>query len=146
MPDDPLAKLDAEARSLLEDGRVGRLATADAESAPHVIPVCYAVRDGRIYSIVDEKPKRTTRLARLRHIEANPNVALVVDRYNEDWSALAWVLVRGEASVLDGDEPSHGRAVEALRAKYEQYRSMDLAGRPLIALTPRRVNTWRASE
>ncbi len=146
MPDDPLATLDAEARTLLEDGRVGRLATADAEGAPHVIPVCYTVLDGRIYSIVDEKPKRTTRLARLRHIEANPNVALVVDRYDEDWSALAWVLVRGEATVLEGGEPTHAGAVEALRAKYEQYRSMDLAGRPLIAVTPRRVNAWRASE
>ena len=147
MPDDPLATLNDEARALLEGARVGRLATADAEGAPHVIPVCFALLDGRIYSIVDEKPKRTTRLARLRHIEGNPSVALVVDRYDEDWSMLAWVLVRGAASVLDAatSEDEHRVAVAALRGKYEQYQAMNLEGRPLIVLTPTRVNAWQAS-
>ena len=147
VPDDPLATLNDKARALLERARVGRLATADAAGAPHVIPVCFALLDGRIYSIVDEKPKRTTRLARLRHIEANPSVALVVDRYDEDWSMLAWVLVRGAASVLDAatSKNEHRVAVAALRAKYQQYQAMNLEGRPLIVLTPGRVNAWQAS-
>ena len=146
---DPLAEMTPQARALLEGGRVGRLATIDARGAPHVVPVCFALLTppegaGRIYSVVDEKPKRSVRLQRVRNIEAQPKVALVVDRYAEDWSELAWVMVRGSAQVLDGGE-EYGSALAALRAKYEQYRSMHLEGRPLIRLVPQRVNGWSAS-
>lgn len=144
MTNDPLAPLDRDARGFLEQARVARLATADAAGAPHVIPVCFAVAGGRLYSVVDEKPKRTTHLARLRNIEASPNVALIVDRYDEDWSQLAWVLVRGVARVL-GRGTSYDTGLRALREKYEQYRAMDLEGRPMIELTPSRVTSWRAS-
>jgi PPOX class probable F420-dependent enzyme len=143
MTNDPLASLDEDARRFLDGARVGRLATADAEGAPHVIPVCFALAAGRIYSVVDEKPKRTTRLVRLRNIEANPNVALVVDRYDEDWSRLVWVQVRGEASVLESGA-AYERGLDALRQKYEQYLAMNLDGRPLIEVTPGRVTAWRA--
>ena len=83
-------------------------------------------------------------LKRLRNIEAQPSVALVVDRYVEDWSDLAWVMVRGSAQVLDSGE-EYTSALAALRVKYEQYRSMDLEGRPLIRLVPERVNGWSAT-
>lgn len=143
MTNDPLANLDRDARGFLERARVARLATVDADGAPHVIPVCFALAADRLYSVVDEKPKRTTRLARLRNIEANPSVALIVDRYEEDWSRLAWVQIRGTARVLEYGA-SYDAALNALREKYEQYRAMDLEGRPMIEVTPTRVTAWRA--
>lgn len=134
-------ELSAAARAFVEQSRVGHLATTGADGTPHVVPVCFVLAGGCVYSVVDEKPKRTTRLQRLRNIEARPRAALVIDRYNEDWSRLAWVMLRGPASVLEnGDE--HAAALDALRAKYAQYREMGLAGRPMIRLEPERVNEW----
>jgi PPOX class probable F420-dependent enzyme len=121
--------------------RVGHLATANADGRPHVVPVCFAYLDGRIYISIDEKPKRSLRLKRLRNIEANPQVALVLDRYDEDWSHLAWVLVQGTATVLDNG-PEHSRALIALREKYPQYRVMGLEDRPVISVTVERVSSW----
>ncbi len=130
-----------DARAFLTQQRVGRLATADADGLPHVVPVCFAIDASVIYMAIDEKPKTTLRLKRLRNIEENPNAALVVDVYDEDWSRLAWVMLRGPADVLtEGAE--HTRAIEALRAKYPQYHSMDLDSRPVIRLTPQRLNSW----
>ena len=124
-----------------ESQRVAHLATADANGRPHVVPVCFAYLNRRIYIAIDEKPKRSLRLKRLRNIEANPQVAIVLDRYDEDWSRLAWVLVQGTAAVLDRG-PEHGRAVAALREKYPQYLEMALEGRPVISVTAERVSSW----
>ncbi len=124
-----------------ESQRVAHLATADANGRPHVVPVCFAYLNRRIYIAIDEKPKRSLRLKRLRNIEENPRVALVLDRYDEDWLRLAWVLVQGTAAVLDRG-PEHGRALTALREKYPQYLEMALEGRPVISVTAERVSSW----
>lgn len=134
-------ELAPDIRRFVEEARVARLATVDGDGAPHLVPVTFALLEGRIYSVVDEKPKRTVRLQRLRNIEANPSVALTVDRYGEDWSELAWVMIRGVASVLDGGA-EYERALDTLRAKYPQYQSMALDGRPMVAVQPQRVNSW----
>ncbi len=123
--------------------RLAHLATADARGRPHVIPVCFVYLDGVFYTPIDEKPKRSTRLRRLRNIEANPDVALVFDEYGEDWSRLGYVLVRGTAAVLGGG-PEQERVAAALREKYPQYRSMALEGQPLIRVRPERVVSWGA--
>ena len=128
-------------RAFIRRASVGRLATVDAGGAPHVVPICFVLLDGRIYSVVDEKPKRTTRLQRLRNIEANPRVALVIDRYSDDWSQLAWVMVRGLAEIIEPGE-EHAAAIASLREKYPQYRSMALDDRPVIRLLPERINAW----
>ena len=128
-------------RAFTERASVGRLATVDAGGAPHVVPICFALLDGLIYSVVDEKPKRTTRLQRLRNLEANPRAALLIDRYSDDWSQLAWVMVRGLAEVIEAGE-EHAAAIAALRAKYRQYRAMALDDRPVIRLSPECVNAW----
>jgi PPOX class probable F420-dependent enzyme len=136
------APLTPEARAFVDEQRVGRLATVDPDGAPHVVPICYALLDdGCLYMAVDEKPKRTERLQRLGNIEGDARFALVIDRYDDDWSRLAWVMVRGRGAVLESGG-AHAAAIEALRGRYEQYRSMDLDGRPLLRLTPDRVNTW----
>ena len=130
-------------RHFLEAGRVGHLATADAQGAPHVVPVCYAVRGEALYITVDEKPKRASArpLKRIANILANPAVAVSVDRYNEDWSRLGWVMLRGLAEILiDGAE--HDAAQALLRQRYIQYRSMRLEDLPVIALRIETVVAW----
>src|SRR5689334_9024254 len=95
---------DSEQR-FLSGRRVAHLATADARGAPHVVPVCFALAGDRIYITLDEKPKRSTSLQRLSNIIVNPSVCFVADRYDEDWSRLGWVMVRGKADILaDGSE------------------------------------------
>lgn len=129
-------------RRFLDRGRVAHLATADAAGAPHLVPVCYAVIDASLYVSVDEKPKRTDiPLKRLRNIEANPKVAVTVDRWDEDWTRLAWVMLRGEAGIL-ADGAEHDAAQAALRGRYPQYRTMALGPLPVIALRIRSVLSW----
>jgi PPOX class probable F420-dependent enzyme len=130
---------------LLHRARVGHLATADRTGVPHVVPVCFAFDGRTVYSAIDEKPKRASprRLRRVRNINANPRVALIVDEYNEDWRRLRYVLVRGTARILErGAE--HARAIMLLRRKYPQYRLMRLEGRPVLRITPRRLVVWTA--
>ena len=125
----------------IERQRVSHLATADRSGRPHVVPVCFAQLDERFYIAIDEKPKRSVRLKRLRNIEENPRVSLVFDRYDDDWERLGWVLVQGTAFVLV-EGPEHERALAALRERYKQYHAMALEGRPVIRVTVERVSSW----
>ncbi len=129
-------------RAFCEQSRVARLATADAKGVPHLVPVCYAIIGDSLYITIDEKPKRTdVPLKRLRNIVVNPEVAVTIDRWDEDWRRLAWVMLRGRAEILpDGEE--HDRAQSRLRERYPQYRTMDLAPLPVIALRIARVSGW----
>jgi PPOX class probable F420-dependent enzyme len=130
--------------TFLERQRVARLATVDERGRPHVVPVCYALLDGVIYTPIDEKPKRAGTLRRVRNILAEPRVCLVVDHYEEDWGRLAWLQVHGRAALVEGPDERR-RAIAALRQRYEQYRTMRLESRELIGLTPGRVRSWRAT-
>ncbi|MGH7212853.1 MAG: TIGR03668 family PPOX class F420-dependent oxidoreductase [Acetobacteraceae bacterium] len=130
------------ARNFLSANRVGHLATADRHGAPHVIPVCYAPDDPTLYITIDEKPKRADRpLKRLRNIAENPRVAFIVDRYDEDWSRLGWVMLRGLAEILRAGS-EHDHAQQLLRDRYPQYLGMNLAHLPVIALRIARVTSW----
>ena len=138
--------LDAAQTSFLVRRRVARLATADADGEPHAIPVCFAYTPGAVYIALDEKPKDVppTRLKRVRNILENPRVALVADRYSEDWSLLAFVMVRGTAGLIEPDTKEHGAAVRLLRGKYHQYETMRIEENPVIALGPEKVASWGA--
>src|SRR6266536_2061058 len=117
-------------RQLVESARVGHLGTAGpaahvgpdppAGPHPHVVPVCYALVGDTVYSVVDHKPKRSTRLRRIANVEATGRACLLVDRYDEDWTRLWWVRLDGPARVVD-DAAEARRAVDALVAKYPQY-------------------------
>ena len=133
--------LSATELRFIKSQRVAHLATADKAGRPHVVPVCFAHLDGRFCIAIDEKPKRSLRLKRLRNIGENPRVALVFDRYDNDWSRLGWVLLQGLAVILI-EGPEHERALVALRERYEQYRSMALEGRPVISVTAEKVSSW----
>lgn len=124
--------------------RVARFATASRDGAPHAIPICFVYRGGLFYSAIDEKPKSGAKLRRLRNIEENRQAAMIFDSYDEDWTKLAWVLVRGQASMLyAGSERDD--AVAALREKYHQYSAMDFGGKPVIRVQPEQVSSWAHS-
>ena len=140
-----LADAPAWARAMLRDARVGRLATADLRGRPLVVPVCFALAGTVIYSAIDAKPKRdpSRPLRRVRNVLENPQAALVIDEYDEDWTWLCYVIIEGTAAVLPaGDELA--LAVDVLTEKYPQYRAMGLSHEPgsMIRLTVDRVVPW----
>ncbi|HEY7151334.1 MAG TPA: TIGR03668 family PPOX class F420-dependent oxidoreductase [Solirubrobacterales bacterium] len=132
----------AEARALFEPARVARLATADAEGRPHLVPICFALDGDRIVTAVDHKPKRTTGLRRLRNIEANPRASALVDAYEDDWTRLWWARADGAARAVDPGSPEHRRAVELLGERYHQYREQPPEG-PAIVLSVSHWSGWR---
>ena len=139
------AVLGEDERAFLEGCRVAHFATADAAGVPHVVPVCFALAGETVYIAIDRKPKSGKPLKRLRNIAENPHVALTADHYDDaDWTRLRWVMVRGRAELLEGG-PEHAAAHRHLRTRYRQYRAMDLAPLPVIAIRIERVTRWSAA-
>jgi PPOX class probable F420-dependent enzyme len=126
-------------RRRVSEARVARLSTVRPDGRPHVVPCCFALDGERVYSAVDAKPKSTLALRRLDNVRAVPSVALLVDHYDEDWSALWWVRLDGTARVIDAGQ-QFTRALECLREKYEHYTREPPPG-PVIVID---VTAWRA--
>ena len=135
--------LSSDERQFLNAQRVGHLATADEQAIPHVVPICFVVSDSTLYSSIDDKPKEKSRrpLKRLRNIETNPTVSVVIDRYDEDWTLLGWILLWGRAEILTAGS-EHDRAQELLRHRYPQYRAMQISTYPVIAVRIERTASW----
>ena len=131
---------------MLKEARVARLATLDAKSRPHIVPVCFAYDGKHFYTAVDQNPKRVPgeRLARLQNIRAVPLVALLIDEYNEDWTQLWYILIRGKAKLIPTSaHKERVWAIGKLRTKYPQYAQGMLADdAPIIRITPERVTVW----
>jgi len=127
----------------LRSARTGHLATANAKGRPQVVPVCFVFDGQAIYSVLDAKPKTTPlrQLRRVKNILANPQVSLVVDHYEEDWDKLQYILVSGDAELLESGE-KWALAIAMLREKYPQYQAMDLDQSPVIRITPVRYSPW----
>ena len=135
--------------AFVHEARVGRLATASMAGEPHLIPVCFVYDGAAFYTAVDAKPKRVvpSRLRRIQNIRGNPRAALLLDRYEEDWSRLRYVLVRGRAELLEAGSGDARAAAALLREKYPQYRAMPGFGEaPIIRLVPERVVRWSAQQ
>jgi PPOX class probable F420-dependent enzyme len=131
-------------RAKLETARVARLATLDAGRRSHAVPVCFTFDGSVFYSAIDRKPKRVPprRLARLKNIKETPQVALLVDQYDEDWTRLWYVLVRGEADLVSA-AAEHKGAIQRLRAKHSQCHADMLADdAPVLRITPVRITAW----
>ena len=133
-------------KKILKNARVGRLATLDDKNQPHIVPICF-VYDGKLlYTAVDRKPKRVSRerLVRLRNIRAVPRIALLIDEYDDDWTKLWYVLIRGKAKLIPKSaHKEHASAIRKLRAKYPQYAQGMLADdAPIIRITPERATFW----
>jgi PPOX class probable F420-dependent enzyme len=130
--------------TFIRDSRVARLATVSRDGQPLVVPICYAYDGERLYSVIDQKPKRVPpeRLKRVRNIRENPKVSLIIDDYDENWTQLRYVIIQAEAEVLfEGEEQK--RAIALLQGKYSQYQEMDITGGPVIKITPKRIMSWR---
>ena len=131
----------------LADARRAVLVTIDPAGLPRPVPICHVLLDGAVYTPLDEKPKASAdplALARVRDIEARPDVVLLVDRWSEDWTSLAWLRVYGRATVIAGGVDGHAEAVAALREKYPQYAGHRLGERPVIRVVPVRSRSWGA--
>ena len=127
----------------LSERRIAHLATADRDGAPHVVPVCFVVSGMTLYVTIDAKPKRQPprRLKRLRNIAENAQVALVVDRYEEDWGRLGWVMLTGRAEIL-AEGAEHDAAQDLLRGRYPQLAAMQIAELPVIGVRIAHVRSW----
>jgi PPOX class probable F420-dependent enzyme len=130
--------------AFVQKQRVARLATADENGSPHLIPVCYAFDGTRFYTPLDEKPKRVagSSLRRVRNIEARHEASLLIDQYDDDWSRLGYVLVHGRAELIEPGHETHAQALTLLRARYIQYRTMALEQYSVIMITPESVTSW----
>lgn len=131
---------ESAARERFGGARVATLATADAAGVPHLVPFTFAVAGDLVFHAVDHKPKRSANLRRIHNIRENSRVSALVDHYDEDWSALWWVRLRGRARVVErGDELAD--AVVALQARYEQYRDRPPGG-PAIVVAIEDWSNW----
>jgi PPOX class probable F420-dependent enzyme len=126
----------------LAAARVARLATTDPDGRPHLVPIVFALDGDTLYSAVDAKPKRSKTLRRIENARERPEVTILVDHYDDDWSRLWWIRLRGRARVLD-DGPEAERALALLREKYPQYRD-EPPGRPVLAVDVTEVREWSA--
>lgn len=119
---------------------VASLGTTRESGSPHLVPITFAVDAETVYSMVDRKPKTTTSLQRLANIAANPDVSLLVDHYEDDWTGLWWVRVDGTASVSD-DAATLTAARTLLQSKYQQYGDQPPDG-PAISIAITGVTWW----
>jgi PPOX class probable F420-dependent enzyme len=140
-------------RVFVASARTAVLATTPSNGPPRLVPICFVLDETaaplRIYSPLDEKPKRVANprdLARVRDIAANPAVSLLIDRWSEDWSALGWLRIEGRADLIEGadagTEAEHAWAVSELRSKYPQYGPHRLELRPVIRIVVERARSW----
>jgi PPOX class probable F420-dependent enzyme len=119
--------------------RVARLATIDPSGLPHLAPIVFVLDGDTLYTAVDAKPKRSRKLRRIENARDCPDVVVLVDHYEDDWTRLWWVRLRGRARVLDNGQEAN-RALRLLNEKYEQYRSQR-PGTPVLAVD---IAEWRA--
>lgn len=134
--------LTPQAQALLETCRVGHLATASADGQPHCVPVCFVYDGDSVWIALDEKPKTVdvSQLKRVRNVQQNPRVSLLLDHYDEDWTRLAWVMVQGRAALTQLTPP----VVHALHQKYPQYLTMHIEH--ALRITPDRFRYWHSGE
>lgn len=143
-----IARMRPAERALLAAARTATLATYREDGTARLVPICFVLLPGeppRVYTPLDEKPKTAADphdLARVRDIGRRPEIALLVDRWDEDWTQLAWIRCEGRAALLEPPGTEHHEAVTALRAKYPQYRGHDLENRPIMRIELDEVRSW----
>ena len=134
---------EADLRRRVASARVARLATIEDDGRAHLVPICFAIEGERLFSAVDQKPKRSRDLRRLRNLRERPWATVLVDHYEEDWTRLWWARLRGPAEVLDDGGESR-RALALLTAKYPQYRR-EPPGGPVVAIQLAEWRGWSAA-
>ena len=132
-------------RAFLLAPRRAVLGTPRPDGRPRLVPLCFALVEDSIVRVIDLKPKSTPEpraLARVRDLLARPGVTLLVDRWSDDWSELAWLRIDGQARLVEPGDDGHAAAIAALTERYEPYRSMPIASAPVIVIEPDRVIGW----
>ncbi|MEW6604287.1 MAG: TIGR03668 family PPOX class F420-dependent oxidoreductase [Thermoproteota archaeon] len=141
--------IDPAVEKFMERARIARLATADSESKPHLVPVVFVFDGNHFFIPLDEKRKtvKPAKLKRAKNINENPNVALLIDEYSEDWTRLAFVMIQGKASIVDRSQESTKlqEAYKKLMTKYPQYQEIGL-GEMCIIIKPEKVISWQNSQ
>ena len=127
----------------LTEARSATLGTVDHAGRPHLVPIVFAYREGRLYTAVDRKPKSTRRLKRLRNIEGNPDVSVLLDRYDDDWTRLWWIRIDGTARVIDSG-PAFRKGIALLTRKYQPYGAQPPPG-PVIEIRVETIRAWSAT-
>ena len=124
---------------------VARLATVGADGRPHQVPIVFARTGECLWSPVDGKPKSGRELARVRNVQEHPDVSLLLDEYNDDWTRLWWIRIDATARVVH-QGPDILAALDALQAKYPQYQETPILQDPptLLAFAPTRIRSWCA--
>jgi PPOX class probable F420-dependent enzyme len=130
-------------RRMVSEAQVARLATLDPDGRPHLVPIVFALEGDTLYTSVDAKPKRSRRLRRIENARRRPDVTVLVDRYDDDWSRLWWVRLRGQARVLEEGEEAE-RALALLVAKHPQYSGAP-PGFPVLAIDVEEWRGWSAT-
>jgi PPOX class probable F420-dependent enzyme len=129
----------------IQTQKIARMATVDKSGKPLVLPICYAYDGNCIYTPIDKKPKRVSaiQLKRIKNIVNNPNVSVVIDRYYEDWTRIAYIIIHGTAVVIDSGQ-EYRESLRILSEKYHQYKRMKLSqlGLPVIKIIPNRFTSW----
>ena len=130
-------------RRFIEQARTATLGTIAEDGRPRLVPICFVLLEGDLYTPIDEKPKtpEPRALARVRDIERRAEVTVLIDRWDEDWGRLAWLRCDSRAGLTD-DPDVRTTAIAALRVKYPQYAKHDLERRPLIRIAIERVRSW----
>ena len=137
-------------KTIIDKATVARLATVDSECKPHLIPVVFVYDNDYYFIPIDQKSKRSKpeNLKRIKNIQQNPNVALLIDQYNEDWTKLYFIMIQGKASIIGGKELEQNEQVllekahKLLSAKYVQYQKIGI-GEYVIMIVPQKVITWK---
>ncbi len=132
-----------EQAPFVSEARTATFGTIAEDGRPRLVPICFVLHGDVLFTPIDEKPKAADprHLARIRDIERRADVTVLIDRWHEDWSHLAWLRINGLASLTD-DAVERASAIAALRAKYPQYAGHDLEHRPLIRIAIERVRSW----
>lgn len=143
---DTALNIPPDVEEFIERARVARLATIDSEFKPHLVPVVFVFDGNSFFIPIDEKRKKTAKpekLKRIRNIQDNPNVALLIDNYSEDWTRLAFVTIQGKASVASKSEENIQvtEAYKKLMTKYLQYQKVGV-GEMCIIIAPEKVASW----
>ena len=145
---------DINVKAIIDKARVARLATVDSECMPHLVPVVFAFDGEHYYIPIDKKtkqdPSKPERLKRVKNIQANPNVALLIDEYNENWSKLYFVMIQGRASLISnakGEQQNElslllAKSHKLLSEKYHHYQNIGI-GEYVIMIYPLKIITWK---
>jgi PPOX class probable F420-dependent enzyme len=105
---------------LMEEPRIGRLATVTRDGDPHVAPVWFQIEDGSILV------HTMAGYLKAKNLRNHPRFALTVD--TETWPYKG-VTVRGSADITGANERNHHEFVESTTVAYlgEQARPMGRA-------------------